>query len=325
LIYQILKLQKSNTILNYIFLGVIVALGILSKYNFALLVLSIFIVSIFNKELQKVLFNKKIFISLAISIIILLPHLYWLINHLKSATSNTIHKMQIANTFNPLGSLKVLFMALIELLAPYLILFTLFFRKSINLKEKNFIKEYLIVTTTLLITVVVSLNMQYFKSRWILPLYLPITIYMALSLKNLDIKRIKYWLRLTIFIMIAFQSAYILRYTNPNLFKKPSRFNYPAKKIFNYLKENNISYKTVFYGNNLLGANLKLYKKDANYIKLTTNTLKQYKKSQNSLLIIDQNSLYYKKMIENANIKLKKINFNYTNLNKKYTIYLSWH
>jgi len=322
LLFLIINLRDKGTkTIDYIQLGIVSSLGILSKYNFSLLILTIFILSFFDTKTKEVIFNKKIFIALFVSIAILSPHLYWIFNHLNTATTGTLNKMQISDNFNILKSLKVLFMALLELLAPYLILFAIFFKKDIKISKTNFFKKYFFILIILLVSIVVLLKMQYFKSRWIAPMFLPITIFMATSLKTLNNKKINYWLAFSIFIMLGFLTAFSLRYTKPDLFKHPSRFNYPAKEISNYLNKLS-NFKTVLYGSNLVGANLKLYKPNTKYIYLNKKSLKKYKNSKETLIILDKDSNYQIPLLRKNHIKLKELKFNYKNSKKVYKIYI---
>ena len=325
LVYFIVKLrEKDIKKLDYVILGAIIAFGILAKYNFVLLILTILLLSFFDTKLKNIIFKRDIIISISVSFILLLPHCIWFLNHFNIATSSTINKMKIGNSFNFFISIKVLFLALIELLAPYLLLFFLFFKKEINLNRNKFFKKYIIILTLELIVLVLILKMHYFKSRWILPLYLPIVIYMALSLKRINIKNVRYWLLLIIFIMIGYMVAYILRYTNPDFFRHPSRFNYPYSQIINYLNTHNINYQLALYDSNLVGANLKLYKPNAKYKKINSKMINAYKNGNNILILLDKDSFSYIPLLEKKGIKLKELKFNYKNSKKIYKIYIAY-
>ena len=325
LVYFIVKLrEKDIKRLDYVILGTIIAFGILAKYNFTLLVLTILILSFFDAKLKNIIFKRDIIISIIVSLILLLPHFIWLLNHFNTATNATINKMKIGSSSNFIISIKVLFLALLELLAPYLLLFFIFFRKDISLNRNKFFKKYFIILTLVLVVLVLLLKMHYFKSRWILPLYLPIVIYMALSLKRINIKTVRYWLSLIIFIMVGFMVAYILRYTNPDFFKHPSRFNYPYSKINNYLNTHNIDYQLALYDSNLVGANLKLYKPNAKYKTINSKTIDEYKNRSNILILLDKDSFSYIPFIEKRGIKLKELKFTYKNSKKIYKVYIAY-
>ncbi len=317
----ILREKKAST-LDYGILGVVAALGILSKYSFILLIATILVVSIYDSKLRSLIFNKNIFISIFVSLLTISPHSYWVFTHFNTATADTLHKMQINSNFNIIQSIKVLFFAIVELLALYLALFFIFFHNIINLNKEPFLKKYIIALTIILIIVVTAFKMQNFRGRWIVPFFLPITIYMASTLETIDAKRVRYWLNLTIFVMIGFLTAFTIRYTNPDIAKKPSRFNYPARKIYNYLNKHKIRFDTVLYGSNLVGANLKLYKPDANYIHLDKNSLNKYRNRKHILIIIDQDSIHQKSLLTKNGIKLKELRFNYKNSKKLYKIYI---
>ena len=325
LLYFIITLTNKKKIktFDYILLGSIVSIGILSKYNFILFIIVLLIMSFVNQQIKHIVFNKKILISITVSIILLSPHIYWVLNHFNVATSGSIKKMDISNSYNIFVSLKVLFMALAELIAPYIILFILFFKKF-NFKKQKFFKDYFLILIFILIAIVVIFKIQYFKSRWVVPLFLPIVIYMTLSIKNLQIIIAKWWLNLSILIMIGFLISFTARYKFPDLVsKEPSRFNYPAKKIYNYLKTNHIQYNKVLIADSLMGANIKYYNQKANYYFINDKIFNKFKGQKDTLIIFDNDSLWLLNWLNKKGIKVKYVKLKYKNSKRFYIFYFT--
>ena len=63
---------------TYICLGISIALGILSKYNFLFFVLILFFLSLISKNLRKVLWGRYTPLCIVVTLFCLSPHLYWL-------------------------------------------------------------------------------------------------------------------------------------------------------------------------------------------------------------------------------------------------------
>lgn len=76
-----LTLLKEKSVLNYSLLGIFFAAGILSKYNFAFFIATLFITSLSFREGRCVLFSYKVLFSLAVFFFILAPHLLWVFEH----------------------------------------------------------------------------------------------------------------------------------------------------------------------------------------------------------------------------------------------------
>ena len=75
------KCIKSDKILNYIFLGIVISLGLLSKYLFLYLALSVKLLFIYLMIKRKKIFHFNLMIPGAVALLITFPHLNWLIEN----------------------------------------------------------------------------------------------------------------------------------------------------------------------------------------------------------------------------------------------------
>jgi 4-amino-4-deoxy-L-arabinose transferase-like glycosyltransferase len=80
--------------LRYSLFGLLIGLGLQSKYNFAIFALGLVAASLLVREHRQALWNRKVWISLAILMLSLAPHGLWLLDHLDLATSSTGEKMR---------------------------------------------------------------------------------------------------------------------------------------------------------------------------------------------------------------------------------------
>lgn len=86
-------LLRRPNVIRYALFGVLIALGIQSKYNFAIFVAGLVGASLLVPEHRQILWNRKVLISMAAAVICLLPHGLWLLGHFSDATSSTLEKM----------------------------------------------------------------------------------------------------------------------------------------------------------------------------------------------------------------------------------------
>lgn len=77
--YCIQQLMHNKSHMNYVLLGLLVGIGILSKYNYVFFLITLFLVSIWDKELRVAIWDFKIMLSIIIAAICISPHVYWLI------------------------------------------------------------------------------------------------------------------------------------------------------------------------------------------------------------------------------------------------------
>jgi 4-amino-4-deoxy-L-arabinose transferase-like glycosyltransferase len=80
--------------LRYALFGLLMGLGLQSKYNFALFALGLVAASLLVREHRQAVWNRKAWISLAVLMLCLAPHGLWLLDHLDLAIRSTGEKMQ---------------------------------------------------------------------------------------------------------------------------------------------------------------------------------------------------------------------------------------
>jgi 4-amino-4-deoxy-L-arabinose transferase-like glycosyltransferase len=80
--------------MRYALFGLLIGLGLQSKYNFALFALGLVAASLLVREHRQAVWNRKVWIALAMLMLSLAPHGLWLLDHLDLATSSTGAKMR---------------------------------------------------------------------------------------------------------------------------------------------------------------------------------------------------------------------------------------
>jgi 4-amino-4-deoxy-L-arabinose transferase-like glycosyltransferase len=147
-IWQLIQLIKRRTIFNYTLFGVFLALGLLSKYNFSLLILAIVLGVFFQRKLFKRLFNQKIFFSFLSFALILSPHLYGILTESKESINHMINTTGTIKTgFVFMKVSSMIFLKYLLVLLPASLVFLWIFRSNLSeikskfLKEKTFIRK----------------------------------------------------------------------------------------------------------------------------------------------------------------------------------------
>ena len=92
---------KDNKLLSWYFLGIALALAMLTKYSAIILIFVLLICTLSTKETQQRYKSKGPYISIAISLLIFFPHLIWSINHNFSAIQYILHSA-LSGDDNPL-------------------------------------------------------------------------------------------------------------------------------------------------------------------------------------------------------------------------------
>ena len=266
-IYNIIKLYYDKSKVNYITFGIIVALGILSKYSYLLLLLSILLSLLIFKDSRKILFNRKIFISILILTILILPHFLEVYAHFNSVATSIYSKVHKSHTI--WYAFKSLILAILAFLGP-LLLIIVWFAKSCKFKFRDKLFELLtlivIVNLLLIITSTFVGLFDNFKERWFLPyLFLvPIILIGVVDNQCIKDKKIKIF-KIVYFFMALLLLMFLTRLFLPNVVAKIKKGKYSHDAInYSYLKKYiNSKNKIIICDNLALCGNIKMIFSDS--------------------------------------------------------------
>ena len=247
------KGSQNNKISDWLLFGFFAALGVLSKYLFIYLLIAVDIYLfylIINKK-----FNFKCFYSLITFILVLLPHLIWLIDNNYKTIDYAIFR-SLDDPLTGIGDSKFLdhiFYPLIFLgkqigiLIPFLIMFSILifkFKPKINFKDKKLLFLVLINITPIVLIFLTSLfTGTRIRTMGMTPFYLYFGVLLVyIFQKNINFKKIKYFIYLFMFIFILSPMAYYFTSTS----QSDKRTDYPGRKISQKIQkqwDNNFSNK----------------------------------------------------------------------------------
>ena len=237
---------------NWLLFGVFAALGILSKYLFLYLLVSIliFLIYIFIKNKQ---FNFKYILAGAVFLIMLIPHLIWLADH----NYSTIHYAIFRSVDDPLSGFEgskfldhllypIIFLGKqAGILLPFFVMLFFVvskFKTKINYKDK---KILFLISISILPIVLVFLTSLITGARirtmGMTPFYLFIGVFFVYIFQA-KIKTVKFTNFFSIFLILFIASP--LAYFTVAFTEKNERTDYPGKKISQLVQtqwENNFS------------------------------------------------------------------------------------
>ena len=309
------KCLKDNLTKDYIILGIVAALGFLSKYLFIYLLIGVKIFYIFY--IRKNNFKINYIIPGIIFLLILTPHLIWLTENNYITITYGLKRAGEVKSYLDHIILPLTFLGKqIVILIPFIILLFILTKNLSNnfsLKDQNLL--YLLSITLLpiflmfLTSVIIGAKI---RTMWMTPFYLYFGTLMIYLFQN-NINLIKLRLFNFTFILLFFLSPLVYGYVS--LIKKDKRTDYPGKFIANKV-ENNwnkfSSYKIdVIFGDEWYGGNLSYHLK-------SRPVWLEYKNTHNGMVEIGkkgtvcEDKKYNKYSTLNKNFNLKCISINKT-------------
>ena len=231
-VYFFFKSIKNNKIINWIFLGVFSALGFLTKYIFAYLLISLFFYLIFiSTKKKKISFN--FLYALLTFLLITIPHLQWLIQNDFTTLYYAIKRggLNEFNIYNHLLNPVKFLMNQIIVLLPFLLLIHILIKKikvKLPINNEKFIFllfSFLIPFFLILITSIITGSR--IRTMWMIPFYSLIGIFFIFLYQNeINSKKFKNFFILLIIFLIVSPILYSLRSIYSD-----SRTSYDGKKI----------------------------------------------------------------------------------------------
>jgi 4-amino-4-deoxy-L-arabinose transferase-like glycosyltransferase len=173
-------LHKPN-VGRYVLFGLLVGLGMLTKYNFVIFAGGIALTSLLVPEHRRIVWNGKVAIAMVVAVLVFLPHGVWLAHHLADATNGTLSKMSQGHKASYLGNVAEgfgdLLVAMISFLTPLWIIDGWLWRKELRQAKVDranpHARFFLILYAVFFIGLTVLLltgKVSNIKSRWMLPL-----------------------------------------------------------------------------------------------------------------------------------------------------------
>ena len=232
-VYFFYRAINFNKKIDWVFFGIFSALGFLSKYLFIYLLAAFLIYIILNlKKLKKVIPNYLL--SLTISLILLIPHFFWLFQNNFITISYGLNRTGLTefNILNHFSNPLIFLTKQIIILIPFFIMFFIILKKfqfKIKIKDKkilflisiNLIPFLLILATSIITGAKI-------RTMWMTPFYLFLgVLFLEIFRKNIDIKKIKIFFYLFLFFFISTPLIYL----GISIIDETKRTDYPGKEI----------------------------------------------------------------------------------------------
>lgn len=243
-IYSIIKTLKAPSLFSYAAIGVTLGLGMLSKYNFTLVVFAALIAVFLHPEGQKRLFDRRFLLSLAIAVLIFAPHGLWLLNNIGLAATRTLNTMAQEAPASVLAKLikgpTEFFGQVLVIMAPLVAVYAIVFGKKFlrSLRPTtiwaHFFDTIFLAIGVQVLVLVFAIGITSMRDRWVLPLLFLMPIAFCLKIQARGIRPQDFARRFFIAplaVMIIVPSLSLVLAYAPSLFGRPEAYNAPYEEF----------------------------------------------------------------------------------------------
>ena len=232
-VYYCWQSFKDDKIQNWVLLGLFAGLGVLSKYLFIYLLIGIKLFFIFCLKKNKK-FNFKYFIPIIVFLLVLSPHLKWLVDNDYKTIAYGLKRTSLENSTllnHFIYPLKFIFKQIGTLL-PFFILLNLIlknFKFKFNKQDEKSIFLIFITFVPILLMLITSLIFAAnIRTMWMTPFYLFFGLFFIYHFKtSINLNFLKRFMFSFLFIFILSPAAYLYI----SISKDDKRTDYPGKEI----------------------------------------------------------------------------------------------
>lgn len=195
-IYALFGALKSPNVFSYLLTGIAIGIGMISKYNFALLPAAAFVAILFEAEFRGRLINWRMILTIIAAAAIITPHALWFLDNVDIATGRTLGKLtqdaaadRASQITGGLFSLAVALIAFGSLtVVAFWISFGRRFHESWTASSPwtRLVERMFLILVAALILLVVFGGASLIKDRWLTPFFFMLPLYLSLKLDALN-------------------------------------------------------------------------------------------------------------------------------------------
>ncbi|MBX5142577.1 hypothetical protein HJB79_28070 [Rhizobium lentis] len=186
-LYGFFRTLERPGIGSYLLLGLATGIGLISKYNFALMPVAALIAVLPYAEWRRRVLDWRILAAIAVALIIVLPHAIWLRSNLEFASSDTLVKMAAGN--EPAGALRIgkgivaFVIAIIAFAALPIAIFAAAFRRNFfralasGNRWTGMMERMMLASLAGILLIVLFTGSTTVRERWLDPFLLVLPIY----------------------------------------------------------------------------------------------------------------------------------------------------
>ena len=330
-LHALLSLKERPDTKNYLYLGLAFGVGLMGKYSFLLFMIPLIIAALSVTNYRSIFINAKIWLSVAIFLLIIGPHLYWLIQHYQEVFISIDQKLKVSSDnllFERVNSLGKFVGAAIAFVLPFALLFLLGNWRQLFNFDKQLIKNdnvlllsrfYWVIAITVII-LAVFISMPHFKVRWFHPLMMIFPLWMLIRIERSQLISktvIKWFYGLVVLLSVLVLSVRIIQMTIGPELGKYGRLNRPIVETLDKLpdaitRNNILRTEDGFIGSHLLS----IFNNKNVVIGNRGFNKEHYKKSEKCLWLWDDDTPYTKpnitKILNSGEIITYVADFKYT-------------
>lgn len=245
-IYFVVTTIRKPTLASYAMMGLWAGLGMLTKYNFALVIGSVFVGVLCHPQGRARLLDRRFLLTPILAVLVFLPHAVWMISNMDLVLTSTAATMAEQGAGGKLSDITFGVLELIKtslvIVAPTTVIFLIFFRRSFlqSIRARSewtvFFERFFLATAAILFALILVVTLTEFRDRWLLPFLFLLPLYFCLKLDAAGVQSpsdIKKFFYLPLSLMVILPCLIMAGVVFPKLFGSYEHLNVPYGTFLN--------------------------------------------------------------------------------------------
>ena len=274
LLHAILLVWRSGGVATYLWLGTVLGLGVLAKYNFPIVAGALLLAGISVDPLRRCLLDRRLGVGFMVAGFLVAPHLIWLVQHLDTATAQVGRRVGFGTTpewtiRGAAHSLWVFGEDALGFLPPVALHLTVFGRPRETLSEAaatvaSLLERFWLIACGVLIVAVIVISMAKFRAHWLQPFLVFIPLYMFLRppSANPSPRALTVFAAMLAVAIVLLMGWRVVELWSGHHVRAFSRLNTPYPELGRRLAETGFHGGVIFADHHLVGGNLRFVLQD---------------------------------------------------------------
>ena len=268
-LYVAVRLTKSRATGWYCLLGLLAGLGVLSKYNYAAMVVSLLLAAISLPAIRPIILARKMLLTLACFVLVIAPHAYWAVTNPELLFSQS-NKFKIPESGSflvaSLEGTALLVKRIFEYTIGPLVLFAFIGIRASRVAEVSadrvlvsWILRMMITGLILCFIAVFVFHVTALRARWLQPLLISLPLVLVgWTQPRLDQKGINFVFSLAVMMMLLVPITLYGRVRAAAWFGRITHLNTPYRAFAEQIRSAGFTRGLIIAEGHQLGGNLRL-------------------------------------------------------------------
>ena len=267
LLHAVLRLARHGRTLDYVWLGLVLGLGGIAKYNFILVALALLAAAFSIPQTRARLIDRRLLLAVLVAGAIDVPHIAWVVGHVTSTAGHVANKLGVQP--GELWSARLaargalLFLRALAIYTPPLTLWLLVFHgldghgvPAIT----HLIERFWMVGLSALAIGVTVFAIPRFREHWLQPFLFVLPFYLFLRLPvQVDARRVRAFAALLAIALVSITGWKLVEVWAGHRFNEYSRLNDPFPALSVRLREAGVEPAVIASDHHVVAGSLRVY------------------------------------------------------------------